>query len=94
MLTAHQKNGFDFRFYSNDHLPMHVHAIHGGKVCVFFLGVIEERVDEDDNSYIAALEAPGARENRGMKPANVRRALQIVSENQTKLIRSWEQHLG
>lgn len=94
MPTAHQENGFDFRFYSNDHLPMHVHAIHGGKVCVFFLGAIEERVDEDGNFYIAVLEALGISENRGMKPANVRRALQIVGANQTKLIRSWEQHLG
>jgi len=94
MPTAHQENGFDFRFYSNDHLPMHVHAIHGGTVCVFFLGTIEERVDEDGTHYIAVLEAPSIRDNRGMKPADVRRALQIIVEHQTKLIRSWEQHLG
>jgi hypothetical protein len=94
MPTAHRENGFDFRFYSNDHVPMHAHAVHGGKVCVFFLGAIEERVDEDDNTYIAVLEAPGIRENRGMKPANVRRALQIVTANQTKLIHVWEQHLS
>ncbi len=73
---------------------MHVHAIHGGKVCVFFLGAIEERVDEDGNPFIAVLESPGIRENRGMKPAAVRRALRIVEENQEKLIEAWEKHLG
>ncbi len=27
--------GFIFYFYSNEHEPIHVHVLHGGKECIF-----------------------------------------------------------
>ena len=94
MPTAHFEQGFAFRFYSNDHLPMHIHAVHGDEVCVFLLGDVEEREDEDGRLFLAVLEAPSTRENKGMKLANVRRALAIIEANQSKLIAAWRGHLG
>jgi hypothetical protein len=81
MPKAHEESGFTFSFYSNDHLPMHVHAKKAGTECVFLLG-------EEEN------EAPSIRENKGMSPANVRQALSIVEANREKMIAKWQEHLG
>jgi hypothetical protein len=75
------ENGFSFSFYSNDHLPMHVHAKKGGEECVFLLGEVEG-------------EAPSIRENKGMSPANVRIALGIVQARRDKMVAKWQEHLG
>jgi uncharacterized protein DUF4160 len=37
-----EKDGFKFSFYSNEHLPIHVHVRHGGGEAVF---VVEEGVE-------------------------------------------------
>jgi hypothetical protein len=37
-----EKDGFKFFFYSNEHLPIHVHVRHGGGEAVF---VIKEGVE-------------------------------------------------
>jgi hypothetical protein len=37
-----EKDGFKFFFYSNEHLPIHVHVRHGGGEAVF---VVEEGVE-------------------------------------------------
>jgi hypothetical protein len=37
-----EKDGFKFFFYSNEHLPIHVHVRHGGGEAVF---VVEEVVE-------------------------------------------------
>jgi hypothetical protein len=37
-----EKDGFKFFFYSNEHLPIHVHVRHGGGEAVF---VVQEGVE-------------------------------------------------
>jgi hypothetical protein len=37
-----EKDGFKFFFYSNEHLPIHVHVRHGGGEAVF---IVEEGVE-------------------------------------------------
>ena len=41
MPTIFNKNGFRFFFYSNDHLPKHVHVEKSGKTAKFNLNPIE-----------------------------------------------------
>ena len=94
MPTIHQESGFTFRFYSNDHLPMHVHAIHGGKECVFLLGEVDTEVNAVGETILVILEAPSIRENKSLKPTQVRRALEIVEAHQQKMILAWHDHLG
>lgn len=94
MPKAHEEGGFRFNFYSNDHLPMHVHAKKGGTQCIFLLGEIRETISEEDETVIEVVTAPSIRENRGMSPADVRRAFEIVVSKQTKMIAKWQEHLG
>jgi hypothetical protein len=75
MPTVLRERGFQIRIYTNDHEPMHVHAVKGGDVVVINLG------DEDDLPYV--------RENHGLKPAEVRLALEIVTAHQAFLIEEW-----
>ncbi|HEX8463681.1 MAG TPA: DUF4160 domain-containing protein [Abditibacterium sp.] len=94
MPKAHEENGFIFRFYSDDHLPMHIHAQKAGEECVFLLGRIVEISNEAGETVQIVMEAPSIRENKGMNRADVRRALAIVEAQQAKLITRWQQHLG
>ncbi|OOG77854.1 DUF4160 domain-containing protein [Algoriphagus sp. A40] len=41
MPTIFNQNGFRFFFYSNDHLPRHVHVEKSGKTAKFILNPIE-----------------------------------------------------
>ena len=54
--------------YPNDHLPLHVHAIHGEGETLIALG----------NADVA----PSVYESRGLSARLERRALEIVGENQ------------
>lgn len=92
MPKAHEENGFVFSFYSNDHLPMHVHAKKGGAECVFLLGEVREIEDESGEVILEVVTPPGLRENHGMAPAEVRRAFQIVMANQAKMLARWREH--
>ena len=40
MPTIFKQNGFRFFFYSNDHLPKHIHIEKSGKTAKFFLDPI------------------------------------------------------
>jgi len=51
--------GFDFRIYTNDHGPSHVHVVKAGNEAVINLG--------------GATTRPLVRENFGMSTANLRR---------------------
>jgi hypothetical protein len=46
MPTIFNKNGFRFFFYSNDHLPKHVHVEKSGKTAKFNLNPIELMVSK------------------------------------------------
>lgn len=41
MPTIYSENGFRFFFYSNDHLPIHIHVEKSGKTAKFFLDPVE-----------------------------------------------------
>ena len=92
MPKAHEENGFVFSFYSNDHLPMHIHAKKGGAECVFLLGEVREVENEAGEVSLEVVTAPSIRENRGMPPAEVRRALDIVAANQAQMLAKWREH--
>ena len=92
MPKAHEENGFVFSFYSNDHLPMHVHAKKGGAECVFLLGEMREIEDEFGETILEVVIAPSIRENNDMSPADVRRALNIVAVNQARMLARWREH--
>ena len=38
MPTVFTEDGYRFFFYSNEHLPLHVHVVHGGGEAVFEVG--------------------------------------------------------
>ena len=44
MPTVFEKDGYRFFFYSNEHLPVHIHVSHGGGEAIFNIeNVIELR---------------------------------------------------
>ena len=48
MPTVFEKNGYKFFFYSNEHLPIHVHVRRGGGEAIFDLeGIIELRESQN-----------------------------------------------
>lgn len=67
MPTFHRELGFRFSIFTNDHLPMHVHAVHSDEVAIFLLGNIEWRKDEEGNDVLAVLEPPSLRDAKTMK---------------------------
>ncbi|MBA2736856.1 MAG: DUF4160 domain-containing protein [Pyrinomonadaceae bacterium] len=80
MPTVLRKNGFEFKVYTDDHEPMHVHARYQGREAVIYLGNENERV--------------ALRENRGLNRILVNRALRIAAEHQLFLIESWREIYG
>ena len=91
MPVAHREAGFRFVIYTNDHLPMHIHAFHGEEEAVFYLGSTLWTTDEQGSDVLVVLEAPSLRENKSLKPANRRRALAILGREQQKLIEAWQE---
>lgn len=87
-------NGFSFSFYSNDHLPMHVHVKKGGEECVFFLGAIRFEENEAGETVTVVEEAPSLRVNRSMNRLDVRRALSVIEAGQAQMMAKWKEHLG
>ncbi len=69
--------GLRFFFYSEEHLPIHVHV-----------------VDSDGRLKIAMSPQIKLVSNDGMKPRNVKRALQIAQMYQTEIIDKWNEYHG
>ena len=67
MPTVFEKNGYKFFFYSNEHLPIHVHVRHGGGEAVFVVDEIIE-LRESQNMKVKELRKAQelARENRNL----------------------------
>lgn len=80
MPTVWKQDGFQFRVYTNDHNPSHVHIYKSGGEVLIYLG----------NSTTK----PTVRENRGMSFQDIRRALQIAAEKQEYLEISWRKIHG
>ena len=66
--------GLRFYFYSEEHLPIHVHVQNGdgkAKINVETLEVIE---------------------NKGIKPTDLKKAVDAVRSYQTDIIKAWYEH--
>lgn len=68
--------GLRFYFYSDDHLPIHVHVRNA-----------------DGRAKIQVQPEIEVMENRGIKPADMKRALVIVRLYQHRIIREWYEHM-
>ncbi|PYP85612.1 MAG: DUF4160 domain-containing protein [Blastocatellia bacterium AA13] len=79
MAEVWRQDGFAFRIYSNDHNPSHVHVFKAGRVVIINLG--------DSRT------APSFRENK-MSTRDAKRALAIVAQKQSYLLRKWREIHG
>ena len=69
--------GLRFFFYSEEHLPIHVHVVDGdGRLKIQVFPTIE------------------LVSNEGMKPRNVKRAMQLVEMYQDEIINKWREYHG
>lgn len=75
MPTVFRDAGFDFRIYTDDHGPSHVHVVRAGAEAVINLG--------------SATTRPWVRENFGMSKTNLRKAFLIVNQNQRFFLQEW-----
>jgi len=80
MPTVLTIDGFRIVIYTHDHWPPHVHVFRAEEVALFFLG----------NSRTAPL----LRINQTMKPATLRKAFRIVTQNQGCLLDAWSEIHG
>ena len=75
MPTVLRIEGFEFRIYTADHRPPHIHVFNADGEAVFNL--------EDDDGQ------PSLREWDGMRERDVRRAYRIVEFNQKVFLGRW-----
>jgi hypothetical protein len=79
MPKVFEKDGYRFFFYSNEHLPVHVH-VHvrrGGGEAMF---EVEPSV--------------GLRESQGMKVSELSKAESLAIEHRELIIQKWHEHLN
>lgn len=79
MPNVFEKDGYRFFFYSNEHLPIHVHVRYGGGEAVFDL----------ENGESVEL-----RESQRMKMNELKRAQQLAQENRKLILEKWHEHIG
>ena len=75
MPTIFRQGGFDVRIRPRDHPPPHVHILYGREEVVINLGV--------------GINDAHIRDNRGMRRANIRRAMDIVTANNSNFLIEW-----
>ncbi len=80
MPTILRRSGFEFVIRTHDHLPPHIHVLHGGTEVVLNLGI-------EGN-------LPFVREMRGMSDRQIRRALDIAVENNEIFLIEWRRIHG
>jgi len=80
MPTILRQIGFEFIIRTHDHLPPHVHVLHGGTEVLINLGA-------DDI-------LPSIREVRRMGNRNISRALLIAIENNEMFLARWREIHG
>lgn len=66
--------GLRFFFYSEEHLPMHVHVKNG------------------DGKAKILLETAEVVSNTGIKPADLKKAVEAVKQYKTEMIKAWKEH--
>ncbi len=80
MVTVHRAQGLRFIIYGNDHVPAHVHVFAAGAEAKINL------LGPDDRPQLVWAE--------GMSRGDIRRAMQIVDEQQAMLLVRWEEIHG
>ena len=73
--TVHREGGFQFRIFSNDHSPPHVHAIKAGGFAKVAIG--------------SATDPPCLLETRSLKDRDIVRAVRVVEREWRKLMLAW-----
>ena len=66
--------GLRFYFYSDEHLPIHIHVKNG-----------------DGKAKINAVTLE-LMENNGIKPMDIKKAIDIVKQYQDEIIRAWNEY--
>jgi Domain of unknown function (DUF4160) len=79
MVTVHREGGFRFVIYKDDHEPAHVHVQGDGEVIINLAG-------EDG--------IPKVRRANGATYADLRKALQIVTREQSAMLFKWQEIHG
>lgn len=74
MVTVHRAHGMRVVIYMDDHEPAHVHVLGKGEAKI--------ELPEPEN-------APRLVWTKGMKRADIRRAMAIVSEQRDELLARW-----
>lgn len=81
------ERGFEFWIYPNDHHPAHSHVIRGTKKGIGKQAEVLIHLGDEQTR-------PGLWENRGMRKADVKRALEIALRRQAELLTAWRQIHG
>jgi hypothetical protein len=79
MITTHRAAGFRFVIFSNDHEPAHVHVFKGGEAKINLAG------PGGAPELVCAVD---------MTRADVRRAMDIVTEQHDRLLARWTEIHG
>ena len=66
--------GLRFFFYSEEHLPMHVHVKNG------------------DGKAKIIIESAEVVENNGIKPADLKKAVDAVKQYRAEMIQAWKEY--
>jgi hypothetical protein len=74
MPTVYRQDGFEFRIYTNDHDPPHVHVFKAGGQVKISMG------DEETNPTVLL--------RKGMSDKDVVKATQLVDQNQDHFLES------
>jgi Domain of unknown function (DUF4160) len=80
MPTLLKQNGFDIRMYFDEHAPSHVHVFKAGGQAKIELGNGQQ--------------PPSLIMVQGMSTKDAKRAVEIVTKYQDKLLETWEEFHG
>jgi Domain of unknown function (DUF4160) len=80
MPTVYRQDGFEFRIYTNDHDPPHVHVFKAG-------GQVKIAIGDEET-------APSVLLRKGMSNKDVVKAVLIVDQNQEHFLESWRKYYG
>ncbi len=79
MVTIFRSDGFRFVIFQNDHEPAHVHVFGDGEMKINLAG---------PNGGVELIWADGVKRN------DVRRAMKIVTEQQSHFLKRWQEIHG
>jgi hypothetical protein len=79
MVTVHREGGFRFIIFTDDHEPAHVHAFGDGTAKINLVG------NEGTPQLVYA---------DGMKASDVRKAMRIITEQQSAMLGRWREIHG